>query len=174
MHFRRRFPSAMFRPIQTVGDQLNRCRIDHVDHALEAPRQRTVLPALNPEVRTDLIQMSKNFPEQLFRHTCVTVPVRVGQTIPAWRNAIPNFAHQSAMIPKRIANVVQPQSMRQLSEDQSQNMTRRTEHASLSVIPKSLASFGIKFRGINLKICDNTVILCFDGFMDAPCFFAEI
>ena len=127
MHFRRRFPPAMFRPIQTVGDQLNRCRINHMDHALEASRQRTVASALNPEVRTDLIQMSKNFPEQFFRHICVTVPVRVGQTISARRNASTNLAYQAAMIPKRIANVVQPQCMRQLSEDQSQNMTRRAE-----------------------------------------------
>ena len=29
MHFRRRFPPAVFCPIQTVGDQLNRCRINH-------------------------------------------------------------------------------------------------------------------------------------------------
>ena len=39
--------------------------------ALEASRQHTVSSALNPEVRTDLIQMSKNFPEQFFRHTCI-------------------------------------------------------------------------------------------------------
>ncbi len=83
VHFRRRFPPAMFRPIQTVGDQLNLCRINYMDHALEASRQRTVSPALNPEVRTDLIQMSKNFPEQFFRHTCVAIPVCMGQTIPA-------------------------------------------------------------------------------------------
>ena len=45
-----------------------------------------------------------------------------------------------------------------------------TYKQALLSIPNSLASFGIKFRGINLKICDNTVILCFDGFMDAPSF----
>ena len=127
MHFRRRFPPAMFRPVQTVGDQLKRCRIDHVDHALEASRQRTVLPALNPEVRTDLIQMSKNFPEQFFCHACVAIPVCMGQTITARRNAITNLAHQTAMIPKRIANVVQAERMRQLSEDQCKNVTCRTE-----------------------------------------------
>lgn len=38
MHFRRRFPPAVFCPIQTVGDQLNRCRINHMDHPLEASR----------------------------------------------------------------------------------------------------------------------------------------
>ena len=141
MHFRRRFPPAVFCPIQTVGDQLNRCRINHMDHPLEASRQRTVASALNPKVRTDLIQMSKNFPEQFFRHACVTVPVRVGQTITARGNAIPNFAYQTAMISKRIADVVQPQGMRQLSEDQSQNMTRRAEHPRLPVYSELIGKF---------------------------------
>ena len=141
MHFRRRFPPAMFRPVQTVGDQLNRCRINHMDHPLEAPRQRTVSPALNPEIRTDLIQMSKNFPEQFFRHSCIASPVRVRQTITARGNAIPNFAHQSAMISKRIANVVQAERMRQLSEDQSQNMTRRAEHSRLPVYSELIGKF---------------------------------
>lgn len=77
--------------------------------------------------------MSKNFPEQFFRHACIAIPVCLGQTITARWNAIPNFAHQSAMILKRIANVVQTQSMRQLSEDQRQNMTRRVEHTRLTV-----------------------------------------
>ena len=115
--------------------------------------------------------MSKNFPEQFFRHACVTVPVRVGQTITARGNAIPNFAYQTAMISKRIADVVQPQGMRQLSEDQSQNMTRRAEHPRLPVYSELIGKFRNQISRINLKICDNTVILCFDGFMDAPCFF---
>jgi hypothetical protein len=89
-----------------------------MDHPLEASRQRTVASALNPKVRTDLIQMSKNFPEQFFRHACVTVPVRVGQTITARGNAIPNFAYQTAMISKRIADVVQPH-LRPVSEERS-------------------------------------------------------
>ncbi|HCG24683.1 MAG TPA: hypothetical protein DE060_16440 [Lentisphaeria bacterium] len=34
--------------------------------------------------------------------------------------------------------------------------------------PNALAIFKIRFRGINLKNYDNTVILCFDGFMIFP------
>lgn len=32
------------------------------------------------------------------------------------------------------------------------------------------ASFGIKFMWINLNICANTLILCFDGLIDTPFF----
>ena len=77
--------------------------------------------------------------------------------------------------------------MRQLSEDQSQNMTRRAEHPRLSVYSELIGKFrnqiswnflltmGLAGRiRINLKICDNTAILCFDSFMDTPCLFAEI
>jgi len=128
----------MFRPVQTVGDQLNRCRINYMEHALKVSRQGTVLPALNPEVRTDLIQMVKNFPEQFLRHTCVAVPVRMGQTIPARRNAIANFTDQPAMIPKRIANVVQPERMRQLPENQRKDVACRTEYTRLPVIDSAI------------------------------------
>src|SRR4030043_1912637 len=43
----------------------------------------------------------------------------------------------------------------------------------LLATPCSFANRGIRFRGINLKICPNTVRLCFDGFISQLlCFLA--
>ena len=124
-----------------------------MDYALETSRQRTVSPALNPEVRSDLLQMSKNFPEQFFRHACVMLPVRMEQAITARRNAIPNLAHQTAMMSKRTANVVQAQCMLQLPEDQSQNMTRPAEYPRLLVNSEIIR----KFRN-ELPCCKHTLV----------------
>ena len=72
---------------------------------------------------------------------CRVASIFTAPTITARGNAIPNFAYQTAMISKRIADVVQPQGMRQLSEDQSQNMTRRAEHPRLPVYSELIGKF---------------------------------
>ena len=102
-------------------------------------------------------------PASRFRFTW-DKPLRLG-------NAIPNFAPQSVMISERITNVVQAKACGSCPKTRARTWLVGLNTRDCLSIPNSLASFGIKFRGINLKICDNTVILCFDGFMDAPCFF---
>ena len=49
---------------------------------------------------------------------------------------------------------------------------RNDESKGRSYSPKGKTPIQ-KVNPVPEKICDNTVILCFDGFMDAPCFFAE-
>ena len=68
------FTPAMFGPVNTVGNKLNRGRVNSVDGSFEPPWQTGILVA-TPEVGVLVLDMGQHIPEECLGHIGVSNPV---------------------------------------------------------------------------------------------------
>jgi hypothetical protein len=108
-------------PVHAVGNQSDRGGIHGMDRSLKAVRQSPVSSG-RTESRRKLLQMCKHLPEKLFNHIAVAMLVRIGERVAAWRNRAPDRCQFGRMVTQRVADIVESDSMGQLSKKQTHHV----------------------------------------------------
>ena len=97
--------------------------------------------------------MPQNRPEQLFGHFSRALPIGVGQTVTTGRGGTPNGGERPAMELKRVAQIVQTDTMNQLRIQQMDDMVPRPDSARLvihSSLPGNPGNFVLRNEMANL------------------------
>lgn len=126
MAFRRRLPAPVLRPVHAVGYQLDRGRIQGVDDLAETAQIAMPNPAFCKSRRL-IHQVLHDLPVQGLCHSAVPHPVRMAQVVAARCRRPANRAQCPDIHAQRIANVVEPDGVRHLREEQRDHVTPRCE-----------------------------------------------
>ena len=132
MHLRSCLTAAVFGPVHAVGHQSDGRRVDRMDRPLESAGQAAVA-ARWPEARTKRLKVPQDAPKQLFHHIAVAVLVRVRERVTAWRNRTTDRSKFGGVVPEAVADIVQPNRVRQLRKQKTDHMAPRSEGAGLLV-----------------------------------------
>jgi len=141
----RRFAPPVLGPVHAGGDQLNGGGINHVDDAPETPCNSLATIAAG-KAGLESLQMAEHRPENLFRQAGVSFLVGVGEIIAAWWRRGTESHQQTAMKSQCIADVVETNGVGELRINQTDQMTPRTEGASLLVHTGLLRQLRNKIR----------------------------
>src|SRR6056297_1354807 len=93
----RSFTPAMLCPVNAVGNELNRGRVNRIDRSPEPPWQTGILVA-DPEVGVTVLCMGQHIPEECLGHIGVSNPVCVRQSVPAGRCRATDSGQNSRVI----------------------------------------------------------------------------
>lgn len=102
-------------PIQAIGDQLNDRRVDDMDRPLEA-MQRSAPPSTYKAGRK-AAQVIEHPPKELLGHGSGPDLVGMRKAVAAGSNRATNARQRAGMQAERIANIVETQSVSELSEE---------------------------------------------------------
>ena len=87
----------MFRPVNTVGDKLDRGGVNRIDCSFEPPWQTGILVG-TPETRVVILDMGQHIPEECLGHIGVSYAVRMREAISARRCCTANGGQDTRMI----------------------------------------------------------------------------
>ena len=132
MHLRRRLTTSVLGPVHAVGHQRDGRGIDCMDRTLEAAGQSAVTTR-RAEPRAKRLQVPQNAPEQFLHHIAVAVLVGMRERVAAWRNRTTDRSKFGGVVPEAVANIVQPNRVRQLREKKADHVAPRSEGAGLFV-----------------------------------------
>jgi hypothetical protein len=140
MQLRGSFAPAVLSPVHAVGNQSDRTGVNCVHRPFETMRQALVAPCRS-KVRGNLLQMSKDLPEQLLHHVAVAMLVRMGKRIAARRHCTSDGHQLRCMVSQRITDIIEPDRMCQLGENQGHHVAPRCEGPRLLVDPMFTGEF---------------------------------
>ena len=146
MHLGRSLASTVLGPVHAVGNQSNRRGIDRVDRSLETTGQATVATRRS-ELRIERLEMTQDTPKQFLHHVAVAVLVGMRKRITAWCDRASNGSQLRSVVAQTIADVVQPDRMSELREQQADHLTPRGKGPSLLVHTVLLRKFCRQMRG---------------------------
>ena len=129
-----RLAPAMFGPVQTPSDQLDRGRVHDMNHPLEPKGEARTVPCA--KVRGQRLQVRQHFPEQLFGQLGIPLPVGMGKPVLARRRGPANRRQRSGAQPQGVANIIEPKAVRHLGINQTDHMTPRTKGSGLGFAPR--------------------------------------
>lgn len=132
MHLRSRLAAAVLGPVHAVGHQSDGRRIDRMDRPLKAAGQTTVTTGW-AEPRVQRLEVSEDTPKQLFHHIAVAVLVGVRERIAAWCDRASDRPKFGPVVSKAVADIVQPNRVRQLRKQETDHVAPRSEGAGLLV-----------------------------------------
>ena len=132
MHLRSRLTAAVLGPVHAVGHQSDGRRVDRMDRPLESAGQAAVA-ARWPEARTKRLKVPQDAPKQLFHHIAVAVLVRVRERVTAWRNRTTDRSKFGGVAPEAVADIVQPNRVRQLRKQKTDHVAPWSEGAGLFI-----------------------------------------
>ena len=78
-------------------------------------------------------KMAQGLPEEFFHEVAVAGLISVRQSVASWRGGPANGSELSPMNPQGVADIIQSEGMGELSIEEADNMTPRTEASSLLV-----------------------------------------
>ena len=132
MALRRRLPPPVLRPVHAVGHQLDRGRVQGVNHLVEPPQISP--PHLSFRKARRLIhQVRHDLPVQGLGHPAVAHPVGMAQVVAARRRRAANAGERPGVHAQRVTDVVEPDGVRHLREDQRDHVAPRRERPALGI-----------------------------------------
>ncbi len=122
----------MLRPVHAVGHQLDRGRVQGVNHLVEPPQISP--PHLSFRKARRLIhQVRHDLPVQGLGHPAVAHPVGMAQVVAARRRRAANAGERPGVHAQRVTDVVEPDGVRHLREDQRDHVAPRRERPALGI-----------------------------------------
>jgi hypothetical protein len=140
-----RFAPPVLGPVHTGGDQCNRGGIDHMNDAPETPGDSLAAFAAG-KAGLESLQMAERRPENPFRQTGVPLLVGVREIIAAWRRRGTEGNQQTAVQTQPVADVVEPDGVRELRVDQADEVAPGAEGARFPVHTGFLRQFRNQMR----------------------------
>ena len=125
---------AVLGPRHAVGDQRNGRGVHGEDRLLQ-PAQEPLAWATHDERIRPPGALAAELPIQLRRHRAVPNGVGMREGIAARRRRLPDTPHLPRMLAHRIADVVEPERMRQVRIHQAYHVAPRTERPAFPVHP---------------------------------------
>lgn len=132
MHLSGGLAAAVLGPVHAIGHQCDSRRINGMDRAFESTGQ-PVVAARGPEPRAERLKMSENTPKQFLHHVAVAVSVGVRERVAAWCHCPTDRSKLASVVSKAVADIVQPNRVRQLRKQKTDNVAPRSEGAGLLV-----------------------------------------
>ena len=132
MHLRRRLTTSVLGPVHAVGHQSDSRRIDRMDRPLEAAGQTTIAAGW-PEPQVQRLEVPEDAPKQLFHHVAIAVLIGVRERIAAWCDRAPDRTKLRSVMAKAVANIVQPNRVRQLRKQKTDHVAPWSEGAGLFI-----------------------------------------
>ena len=124
--FGRSFPATVLRPVHTVGDQLDRGRVNRVNRLAEPAEIAPAYLALC-KARNRVHQMLHHIPVERFGHIRVANLIGVTQIIARWGNRLANSRKCRSIHLEAVAYVVKPDRMGKVGVYQRNHMAPRRE-----------------------------------------------
>ena len=126
----RRLAPPVFGPVHTAGDEFDGGGVDHMDGAAKAVGQ-PLAPAPITKGGHEALQMLQRLPEELLGQFGVALPAGMGEPIAAGRRGATNGRERATVEPQGIADIIEPDGVRKLCEEQRDDLTPGGEGAAL-------------------------------------------
>ena len=126
-----RLSPTMFSPIHAVGDQTDSGRIDDVDNAFETTGKPLEITTRKP--RRQRLQVLEHRPKQFSRHRGIAMLVGVGKPVATGSAGPPDTGQQPSVMSESVTDIIKPNSMSDLSIEQTNDMAPWTETASFLI-----------------------------------------